>query len=250
MNANESKPELKQNSSIVWWSCWGVIALMLVLTAITLPQAADKVPIHWGFDGTPDQKASALLALLFIPLVSIVALLAALLLPRIDPGRENYQNFEASYWKVILAFLVYLGGFHGLICYAAAGNEVNMTSALCVMVGILMIVIGNFMGKLRPNWMIGIRTPWTLSSKRSWDKTHRLGRWVIMLMGVATGLIAFSPSTVTYAIVGTVWVTGLLTLVIYSWLVWRADPDKVPPAGVSPESEDKNLSGKSTAKML
>ena len=150
--------------------------------------------------------------LLFIPLISIGVLLLALLLPRIDPGRENYRNFETSYWKVILAFLIYLGGFHGLICYAAAGHKVNMTSALAVMVGILLIVIGNFMGKLRPNWMIGIRTPWTLSSKRSWDKTHRLGRWVMMFMGVATGLIALSPGVEAFMIVGAIWAACFATL--------------------------------------
>ena len=250
MITNESQCEFKRRSSVVWWSCWGAIALMLVLTAITLPQAAEKVPIHWGFDGTPDQNAPALLTLLFIPLISIGVLLLALLLPRIDPGRENYKNFEASYWKVILAFLIYLGGFHGLICYAAAGHKVNMTSALAVMVGILLIVIGNFMGKLRPNWMIGIRTPWTLSSKRSWDKTHRLGRWVIMFMGVATGLIAFSPGVEAFIIVGAIWTACLATLLVYSWLVWRADPDKVPPSGVSPEVEEKTMPSDSTAGTL
>ena len=250
MNANESKPEFKQSNSVVWWSCWVAIALMLVLTAITLPQASDKVPIHWGFDGKPNQNAPALLALMLIPLTSIGALLLALLLPKIDPGRANYRNFEASYWKVILAFLIYLGGFHGLVCYAAAGHEVNMTSALAVMVGILLIVIGNFMGKLRPNWMIGIRTPWTLSSKRSWDKTHRLGRWVTMLMGVATGLIALAPRTAALMVVGAIWVAGLLTLVVYSWMVWRTDPNKVPPSGVLPEPEAKTQPNDTSARIM
>ena len=246
MTTNEAKRE----SSVVWWTCWGSIGLMLVLTAITLTQAADKVPIHWGVDGKPNQYAPAFLALMFIPLISVGVQILAFLLPRIDPGRENYRNFQASYRKVILAFLIYLGGFHGLICYAAAGHEVNMTKALAVMVGILMIVIGNFLGKLRPNWMIGIRTPWTLSSKRSWDKTHRLGRWVTMLMGVATGLIALSPRTETFVIVGAIWVVGVLTMLVYSWLVWRADPDRVPPAGVSPEDKDRALPNDASARIL
>ena len=61
MITNESQCKFKLRSSVVWWSCWGAIALMLALTAITLPQAAEKVPIHWGFDGTPDQNASSLI---------------------------------------------------------------------------------------------------------------------------------------------------------------------------------------------
>ena len=233
MNTNEPK----RSSTVVWWGCWGTVALMLVLTAITLPQAADNVPIHWGVDGTPNQNAPALYALLLFPLISVGVQLLALALPRVDPGRENYQNFEASYWKVVLAILIYLAGFHGLVCYAATGHEVNMARALPVMVGILLIVIGNFLGKLRPNWMIGIRTPWTLSSKRSWDKTHRLGRWVMMLMGAATIFIALAPNAETYMAVGAIWGACLVTLLVYSWLVWRSDPDKVPPAGVRPEAD-------------
>ena len=242
--------ESKGSRSVVWWSCWGVIALMFVLTAITLPQAAAEIPVHWGIDGMPDQSASALFALLLVPLVSIGVQLLALMLPRIDPGRENYQNFKASYWKVILAVLIYLGGFHGLICYAAAGYEVSLAKVLPVMVGILLMVIGNFLGKLRPNWMIGIRTPWTLSSKRSWDKTHRLGRWVMMFMGVATGFIALSPSVGTCMIVGATWVICLIGLLVYSWLVWWADPNKVPVSGVLPEAEDKALPSDSSARTL
>ena len=230
-----------KRNSVVWWSCWGVVALMLALTAITLPQVADKVTIHWGIDGAPDQEASAWLALLLIPLISIGLQLLALCLPRIDPGRANYRNFDTSYWKVILAILIYMFGFHLLICYAAAGYEVEIAKALPVMVGILLIVMGNFLGKLRPNWMVGIRTPWTLSSKRSWDKTHRLGRWVMMLMGVAVGLIAFSPNMMACIIVAAIWGACLLTLVVYSWLIWRSDPNKVPPAGVLPETEDSDV---------
>ena len=224
----------KQNRSVVWWSCWGVVALMLVLTAITLPMAPDSVAIHWGVDGTPDAQASAVFALFLIPLVSVGMQLLALLLPKIDPGRDNHENFRTSYWKVILAILVYLGGIHGLICYAAVGGEVNMTTAFSVMVGLLLIVIGNYLGKLRPNWTIGIRTPWTLSSKRSWNKTHQLGRWIMMFMGLATGLIAFWPGRMAWIVVGSVWGVCLLTLVVYSWLVWRADPERVSPSGVLP----------------
>lgn len=246
MNANESK----RNSSVVWWSCWVALALMFVLAAITLPKALDSVTVHWGIDGTPDAQASTAFALFLIPLVSVGIQLIAIFLPRIDPGGENYQNFQASYWKVILTILIYLGGIHGLICYAAVGQEVNMATILPVMVGALLIVIGNYLGKLRPNWMIGIRTPWTLSSKRSWNKTHRLGRWVMMFIGLATGFIALSPGRTAYMVVGTVWGVCLLTLVVYSWLVWRSDPDKVPPAGVFPASDKNAPSGDSSSHML
>ena len=59
---------------------------------------------------------------------------------------------------------------------------------LAALVGLLLSVLGSLLGQVRPNWFFGIRTPWTLSSERSWTATHRLGRWVLLVMGLAIGL--------------------------------------------------------------
>ena len=70
--------------------------------------------------------------------------------------------------------------------------------------GVLFIVLGNFMGKIRPNWFVGVRTPWTLSSKLSWDKTHRLAGWLFMLMGALFALLALVQTTWMFIAVFTI----------------------------------------------
>jgi uncharacterized membrane protein len=75
---------------------------------------------------------------------------------------------------------------------AAFGRHIDMTLIASLLVGGLLIVLGNVMGKIRPNWFVGVRTPWTLSSTASWNKTHQLAGWLFVLMGVciaAAGIV-------------------------------------------------------------
>ena len=91
------------------------------------------------------------------------------------------------------------------------------------------------MGKIRPNWFVGIRTPWTLSSELSWTKTHRLGGRLFVLVGIAPLASGFVGST-RGLLFGLAVVTGcVLWLLLYSYLVWRTDPEKISPSGTSPD---------------
>ncbi len=112
-----------------------------------------------------------------------------------------------------------------------------MTSVACLGLAVLFGILGNFMGKIRPNWFIGVRTPWTLSSKMSWNKTHRLAGWLFILMALlmlAAGLIRTNWMLITML---TVDVLCIAWMIVYSYLVYRRDPDRIPPAGVSPGAE-------------
>ena len=103
-----------------------------------------------------------------------------------------------------------------------------------LLLGGLLVLIGNLMGKLRPNWFVGIRTPWTLSSKASWTRTHRLGGWLL----IVSGLLVMSCAVVRrpgYLLgVAIVCVAFLVSLIVHSYVVWKHDPDKSPPAGTLP----------------
>jgi uncharacterized membrane protein len=110
-----------------------------------------------------------------------------------------------------------------------------MQSAVPVLIGGLFIAIGATMGKLRPNWFLGLRTPWTLSSKTAWVRTHRIGGWLFILLGMSTVLAMpftegpFAARLLVFGAAGiAVW------SMVYSYILWRSDPDKVPPAGTTP----------------
>src|SRR5262249_32769783 len=116
----------------------------------------------------------------------------------------------------------------------ARGYPLDSSAIVVTMTGVLLVVIGNFMGKIRPNWFVGIRTPWTLSSKVSWDRTHRLGGWLFIVGGIAMIASVAAPSSLRIGICASVPFAIVGICFVYSYFLWRADPDKQSPAGTVP----------------
>jgi len=203
------------------------IVAMLGVSAWAWPQipADAEIPVHWGPDGQADGYGPKWLGLLGIPAVAagVVALLAVI--PRIEPRRTNLERSGTAYVAIAITVVAFLTGLHLVAVMAALGSEINTTSVAVIGSGVVFIVIGNFLGKTRSNWFFGIRTPWTLSSDRSWTRTHRLGAWLFVLVGVAILL-----ATATLGPIVGLWVMlgGLLLSVVvlfaYSYVVWRDDP--------------------------
>ena len=219
---------------------WLTVAFMFVCSLVTLGMAPDEITIDWGPQGEPTGTASAAVGLFMTPLIALGLQLLAMLWPKIDPGKANFANFRPAYWRVFLAIQLYLVGVNLLICVAAVGQTIAMQHVMPLLAGSLLIVIANYLGKLRPNWIMGIRTPWTLSSKKSWDKTHRLGMWLMMGMGLSVMLLAVFPTAIARTTVGVICVTCVAVLIVYSWVVWRNDQDKVSTAGVSPVDHEEH----------
>ena len=214
-----------------------VLAVMLVLLATTWPVAPDRVPVHWNAAGEIDRYGSRAFGLLFPPLLAVGLYLVLLFAPRIDPGRANYASFPDTYLVIRTAVLATIAVFYGVTCVSARGVAVSMDVVAPLTVGTLFVVLGSVMGKIRPNWFVGIRTPWTISSKTSWVRTHRLGGWLFLALG-----LAFVANALTGRRWAAEWIVGgvvamVVTLFAYSYLVWRTDPDKVPPAGTLPGND-------------
>ena len=97
------------------------------------------------------------------------------------------------------------------------------------------------MGKIRPNWFVGVRTPWTLSSRRSWNKTHRLAGWLFVVMGIAIGACSFVQTPWMLAVALSLSFVSMTWLVIYSYLIWRGDPERLSPTEISPSLDGHEL---------
>jgi len=93
------------------------------------------------------------------------------------------------------------------------------------------VIFGVVMAKIRPNWFVGIRTPWTLTSQESWTRTHRVGGWLFIVMGLWTLLLAVERTAWALAVWVIILGATVVGLFAYSYLVWRADPRKMPPTG-------------------
>jgi len=210
-----------------------VVFAMFVVAAVTWPNAPDRFPIHWGMQGV-DAYGSKFQGVFLMPLTAVGVYFLTLLLPRIDPGRANYAQFAGVYMAVRLLVLLFLAATYAMMLVVASGHDLNVSTIAILMTGALLVVLGNFMGKIRPNWFFGIRTPWTISSKLSWDRTHRLGGSVIVAGGVCVMASVAAPPRLTVAICVAAAMGMAVVLLTYSYFVWRADPDKQPPAGTLP----------------
>jgi uncharacterized membrane protein len=216
------------------WSHWLLLAAMFVLAAATWGAAPDRIPVHWNIAGQVDRWGGKLEGLLAIPLLALAIYALMIVLPRFDPGRANYDAFAGPYATLRLGILVVMAAIYALILLWVRGVPVSIRVFVPLIVGALFVVVGNLLGKIRPNWFVGIRTPWTLSSKLAWNQTHRAGGWLFIVMGVLMMACAVLRSAWAVGVMIGVSVLGLAGLLVYSYRVWLRDPDKTPPAGTQP----------------
>jgi uncharacterized membrane protein len=212
---------------------WVLVAVCLGIGFYTWIMAPDVVPTHWGISGEVDRYGSRH-ELLILPAISLGVYLLMLFLPRFDPGRENYARFAGAYAILRLAILGLLTGLYAILAVAARDASFNPMMLLGGLMGVFFIVLGAVMGRLRPTYFTGIRTPWTLTSERAWDATHHAGSWVFGALGVATLVSALGVPSLTIFVLAGGALLAVLGLTVYSYLVWRSDPDPRPPFGPRP----------------
>ena len=120
---------------------------------------------------------------------------------------------------------------HLLAISVALGASLDLTRIVMVATGALFVLIGNYLPKVQPNYLMGIRTPWTLASDLAWRRTHRIGGRLFVIEGLilaGLGLLGASGALLVAAVLGAV-VVLLAVTVVYSYQVWKMDPDKRHP---------------------
>lgn len=200
-----------------------------------------QVPVHFNLSGEADRYGSKAEAFLFMPaiLLGITFLLA--IAPNIDPRGKNLRRSRPVYIVGWIIGVVALAGGQGLITWTAVGGGIEgevMARGVGVFIAAIMLLLGLVIAKARPNFFAGFRTPWTLSSDLSWDKTHRWASRIYLALGVA-GLAAsllLPPEPVTIGLLAAV-LGSTLGLVIYSFVVWKHDPARET---LNPEDADED----------
>jgi uncharacterized membrane protein len=205
------------------WLGLVIAALAIAFSIWAYPQLPDKVPTHWNFRGEPDGYSSRLFGAVLMPLVILAMTGIGQVLPRIDPRSANYAKFIKVYWLMINGILVLMGVMHAAMLGNALGAPVNIGRIAPVGVGLLFILLGNYFGQVEPNWFLGIRTPWTLSSDTVWRKTHRTGAWLFVIGGVLMVACAFLRETAIYVVFGLTIALVAVVPIVLSYVLWRRE---------------------------
>jgi uncharacterized membrane protein len=178
----------------------------------------EEVPMHWNAKGQIDRYGSknelvGLLLMLNLPLYFILKYA-----PKIDPKKKISESQLAGLRLVMHLFMSALALF---ILYSTKQAEMSSPFGIISLVGLLFTGLGWYFTKLKPNYFIGIRTPWTLESEEVWTRTHKASAPVWMIGGIfmAIALLIVESASV-YIVLGT---TLLLTIysVGYSWWAFK-----------------------------
>jgi uncharacterized membrane protein len=205
------------------------IGAMLAVSALAWGQIPDRtqVPIHWDLAGEADAFASKEVGLLMTPALAIGLLALFVVLPAVEPRGRNLARSGPAYLTMTAAAIVFTGAVHVAVVWTALGNSIDIPRVVGGGLGLLYIVIGNMLGKTRSTWFMGVRTPWTLSSERSWSKTHRLaGRLFAGLGGLTLIAAVTGRPELIVAVIGGGTALVVIGAVAYSYLAWRDDPER------------------------
>ena len=199
--------------------CMIFIAIIIAVAAYLYPSLPEQIPTHWNFEGEVDDYTPKPWGVLVMPLAAVFIFLIMKLIPIISPKGFRTDQFTG----VVNIFTVTLVGFMSvvalLVLLAASGRDVHMNEMIFAGIGVLFIVLGNYLGKVRKNFFIGIRTPWTLASDEVWSRTHRLGGWIFVLIGFFMFLNAFFRFPEGW-LIGTIVFVALVP-VLYSYVLYR-----------------------------
>ena len=203
-----------------------LIAGMLTLSVWAWEQlpANAQIPTRFDFDGTPIAYMNKSIGLLLMPLVTSIVALNDLISPRIEPNQNNIQRSKKAYDIVSLTGVIFCAVVHLTIILSALGKAIDTTDIITVAMGVLTVVSGNYLSKIRHNYSFGFRTRWTLASNLAWHKTHRWASWLTVAHGLAFIVAGLSSSTAFLIITLISFATAsLIILPIYSYLLWKSD---------------------------
>lgn len=193
------------------------------------PHLPARVPIHWDGRGHANGYASRFWGVAIWPLVIIALAALTVLLPRISPRRFAIAPFAGVYGGLMLAIqgaMLVIGVTAQL---GSAGYPVPISTVVPLVAGVLLVVMGNYMGKLRRNFFVGIKTPWTLASEAVWERTHRLGGWLFVLAGVVMVVDSLAGGAGWWMLVAVA--IACLVPAAYSYVVYRRLDGRHPSMG-------------------
>lgn len=193
-----------------------ITLLPIVFGLIMWDKLPENMPTHFNTAGEADGYASRAVGVFALPLAMAALNIICVLFSMLDPKRRNIDGKAMSLiiW-LVPALTVFVSG---TIYAYALGYKMNMSALVTGFLGLVFIIIGNYLPKCGQNYTIGIRMPWTLDDPETWKATHRFGGKVFVISGFLTILSAFAKSVwVMFAIM----MTCIVVITLYSYIYYN-----------------------------
>jgi len=198
-----------------------VLAASVILSVYFYQNFPAVVPIHWNVSGQADGFGSRAFGAFIFPAILVAIYFLFELLPKIDPRKERYPEFAKVYSIFKTAIMLVFLGIYLVSGLNSLGYSISVSFWVPFAIGLLFVVIGNYFGKIRNNYFVGIRTPWTLANEEVWNKTHRLGGKLFVLGGVAMMLMDFAPVAFRLPLLIAIVLMIAVLPMVYSYFLYK-----------------------------
>jgi len=196
-----------------------VILLPILIGLILWNKLPDQVPTHWNSAGEVDGWSSKVFAVFGLPIVLFAVHWMCILVTSVDPKK---QNIEGKVLWIVFWICPIISLLVGMLSYGAAlGVEFKVDKIMLAIMGIMFIVIGNYLPKCKQSYTVGIKLPWTLNDEENWNRTHRMGGKLWVISGIILLLSMLLPTSAMAIVVLAVVGVSVLVPTVYSYLLFR-----------------------------
>ena len=200
----------------------GMILLSFLIGIYLYPKMPEQMASHWNAQGQVDGYVSKFWGLFLMPFIFLALFLLFILIPKIDPLKANIEKFRKYFDGFIIFTILFLFYLFTLTIFWNFGVKFSMNQVLPPAFGILFFYCGILIEKAKRNWFIGIRTPWTLSNDKVWERTHKIGGKLFKVVGIISFLGIIFPNYAFFLILFPVIAVSIYT-VVYSYFEYRKE---------------------------
>ena len=197
-----------------------LIILTFIVGVSLYPNLPERLPSHWNAKGEIDSWSGKNFAIFFYPFFTLGMYLLLTFVPLIDPLRKNYAKFAKPYFLFRTVFVSFFLFLYLYTLWAGLGTKININYFIPPVFSFFFIFIGLFLPKVKKNYFVGIRTPWTIHSEEVWDKTHKFGGKVFVVAGLISLLGSLFPNYIFWIFIIPILSAALIS-VVYSYFAFR-----------------------------
>jgi len=196
-----------------------MISVTLGIVAINYHKLPEQIPFHWNPVGEIDGFSSRFWGAFMMPAAALITWVIFKILPAISPRGFKLDDSRPTLDIIQTVLVALFCGIGSAIVFAALGYQLDMVKVILVGMGLMLMVTGNVMSKVRKNFFVGIRTPWTLANDEVWALTHRFAGRTFFAGGLFICVVALVKANAVVVLVGVS--VAVLLPVVYSYIVYR-----------------------------
>jgi len=170
---------------------WIIPVFGLIAAAVCMAFLPDEIPIRW--DSAGNVQTASRYTIFLLPVISMAVLILGHIVPAIDPKKKEYADISREYTIIHLLVMLLLFAAEAFIIVSSLGVAVSGGMFAYLAAGALFCTLGNYLPKLPPTYLTGIKTVWGYKNDAVWAKIHRFGGKLWFFGGLALMALAFIP---------------------------------------------------------